>query len=177
MSRVRVVETNLPFRCPLSERHYTRELIAHHVGHIPVSLDPADIGAEMINDWHIARGWAGIGYHYVIRLDGTIERGRPRWAQGAHDGGQNAGSIGICVVGDFTDPNSRPTPAQLESLTNLMADLCEIYRLCPAGPGVIQGHRDQEPPETPTECPGEGLYRLLPAIRENVRALCAIRPC
>jgi len=58
-----------------------------------------DIGADEINDWHLARGWSGIGYHYVIRRNGTVEIGRSLEKQGAHVFGHNEDSIGICLVG------------------------------------------------------------------------------
>lgn len=174
MSRVHVTETNLPFNNPLKPRQPTRYFVIHHVGKIPASLSAEDIDAAVLNDWHKGRGWSGIGYHYAIRTNGEIQRGRPRWAIGAHDGGENACSIGICVIGDFSDPASRPSEAQMEALCALLADLCDIYGLLPDGedPVTIVGHRDNEPPETPTECPGEGLYSLLPEIRIRTRGLC-----
>ncbi len=122
----------------------------------------------MVNDWHRDRGWTGMGYHYLVRLDASIERGRPRWALGAHDEGENADSIGICVVYAET-----PSEDQLESLCGLLVDLHDIYGLVPAD-STIKGHRDNEPPETPTECPGDGLYNMLPAIRARVRGLCGL---
>ncbi len=55
--------------------------------------------AEDIDRWHKERGWAGIGYHYVIRVDGILERGREDHVTGAHAKGHNKGSIGICLIG------------------------------------------------------------------------------
>ena len=55
-----------------------------------------------ITRWHLARGFNTIGYHYLIHIDGRIEKGRPIEKQGAHCSGQNRNSIGICYVGGMT---------------------------------------------------------------------------
>lgn len=57
--------------------------------------------AEDIHRWHTEppRNWSGIGYHYVIRVDGVLEVGRPEYWTGAHAKGHNTGSIGICLIG------------------------------------------------------------------------------
>lgn len=52
-----------------------------------------------IDRWHRARGWAGIGYHYVIDRDGSIGKGRPLSRVGAHTRGHNRDSVGICLIG------------------------------------------------------------------------------
>jgi len=58
-----------------------------------------DVGVAEITEWHIARGFKTIGYHHVIRRDGTLETGRPLDEVGAHTKGRNTGSIGVCMVG------------------------------------------------------------------------------
>jgi len=166
MQRIRVVETDLQFRRPISVRRKTTGFTLHWQGVLPLGYDLARVDADRINGWHIERpGWAGCGYHYILLTNGTIERGRPRWGQGAHDEGENAEKMGICVVyRDF------PTMVQLEPLCGLLAELHEIYHLFPE-PKTIKGHKDDEPPETPTECPGPGLYNMLPAIRQWTKEL------
>lgn len=82
---------------------------------------------EQINEWHLARGWAnGCGYHYVIRRDGSIEKGRPDEMIGAHCLNHNRHSIGICYEGGL-DVNGKPadtrTKAQKESMLNLLTEL------------------------------------------------------
>jgi N-acetyl-anhydromuramyl-L-alanine amidase AmpD len=84
-----------------------------------------DIGSKEIDDWHRARGWSAIGYHYVIRRDGTIEKGRDLDNDGdvfdeigAHAKGFNRNSIGICLVGGMGGFNF--TSQQLRSLDKLM---------------------------------------------------------
>lgn len=52
-----------------------------------------------VDAWHKARGWDGIGYHYLIDRDGVIETGRPVDKIGAHVRGHNSASIGVAMVG------------------------------------------------------------------------------
>lgn len=72
--------------------------------------------AETIHKWHLKRGFSGIGYHFVILEDGTIENGRPEYWRGAHAKGHNR-TLGICLIGegDFT-------AAQFISLEKLLKD-------------------------------------------------------
>ena len=86
-----------------------------------------DTSSSEINDWHVQRGWDGIGYHYVIRLNGVIERGRDELKQGAHCKGENENSIGICFSGngDFHDI----TNMQRVSASHLILSLCRRYNL------------------------------------------------
>lgn len=82
------------------------------------------INAATINQWHIARGWKKIGYHYVVTRSGQIEKGREEKEIGAHCTGHNTGSIGICWVGTY-----RPTLPQLKSLKFLYEDILQRYQL------------------------------------------------
>lgn len=83
-----------------------------------------------ITSWHKARGFATIGYHYVIYLDGTIHEGRPEEQMGAHTTGQNPNSIGICYIGG-TDAKGNPmdtrTDKQKVALIALVKELKERY--------------------------------------------------
>jgi len=59
-----------------------------------------DVNAATIKEWHVdGNGWSDIGYHFVIKRDGTLEEGRPVITAGAHCLGHNANSIGICLIG------------------------------------------------------------------------------
>ena len=56
--------------------------------------------AEAIHDYHVKHnGWDGLGYHYMIELEGNVKKGRPEYWQGAHTKSINAESIGICLIG------------------------------------------------------------------------------
>ena len=154
---VPVVEMKFSFAEPLLVRPDTKGIVIHHVG-----VPSGDTSAEAIHKAHLAKGWAGIGYHYVIRKDGTIERGRPLAAVGAHAQGHNFDTVGINVTGNFD--TERPTAEQLASLERLLVFLCRIYDI-EAGVTTIEGHRDVNA----TDCPGDNLYRLLPQIRRDVK--------
>ena len=97
--------------------------------------------AAQIDSWHRERGWKlGIGYHYVIRRDGTIEPGRPEWLIGAHCKNHNAHSIGICYEGGL---DARGQPADTRTLEQKLAmvQLLEVlHRRYPKA--LIVGHHD-----------------------------------
>ena len=86
--------------------------------HCADTPDGKDFTIKDIDRWHKERGWQCCGYHHVIRLDGTIENGRPLAQIGAHCKGYNENSIGICLIG-----RREFTPAQLVSLRNLSAPI------------------------------------------------------
>lgn len=100
-----------------------------------------EVTAAEVDKWHRAQGWAGIGYHYLIRLDGTVEEGRPLDTPGAHCRGHNAASVGVCYAGglaaDGKTPADTRTPAQRAALRTVLAALKKRWpaaRIC--------GHRD-----------------------------------
>lgn len=96
--------------------------------------------ANDITRWHKDRGFATIGYHYVVLLDGTIQQGRAEMVMGAHCKGYNANSIGICYIGGL-DANGKSkdtrTPEQKESLLILLKELKKKYPKA-----TIHGHRE-----------------------------------
>ena len=99
-----------------------------------------DHTAAEIGNWHRARGFDGIGYHYLVRTDGTVEPGREESRAGAHCRGYNARSIGVAYVGGIGSgglPADTRTPAQRAALLRLLAALRARY---PAA--KIHGHRD-----------------------------------
>ena len=111
------------------------------------------IDAADINKWHTSppRNWSKIGYHWVIRLDGTREPGRAMAVRGAHVAGNNINTVGICMIGGL-DEDGKPTDTftdlQYESLFEL------LFTLKAQLPGLerIVGHRDYSP-----DLNGDGL--------------------
>lgn len=96
--------------------------------HCSASPNERDIGAKEIREWHVKeRGWSDIGYHYVIRRNGTVEKGRDVKRAGAHCEGENKASIGICLVG-----LDKFNPEQFEALQQLIKDLRAKYGNLPA---------------------------------------------
>ena len=130
-----IVETNLSFGS-LSKRSKTTRMILHNA-------DAYKCSAQDIHRWHKERGWAGIGYHFLVRKDGTIERGRPEDTIGAHASGHNSDSIGICFEGAFM--TERMGQAQINAGKELIASLKNKY-----GITKVQKHKDVNP----TNCPG-----------------------
>jgi N-acetylmuramoyl-L-alanine amidase len=99
-----------------------------------------DIGYNEIREWHIARGFNGCGYHYIIRRNGTVEAGRSEYEVGSHVKGYNDNSIGICLVGGKTgrtDDITNFTPEQIISAKQLCYKLKIKYNTA-----KIMGHRD-----------------------------------
>lgn len=129
----------MPFNFPgLKPRKVTQFIIVH----CSATGENQDIGAYEIDRWHRAKGWAGIGYHFVIRRDGQIEIGRPQEGIGAHCEGYNSTSIGVCLVGgvDANDINKAVnnfTPAQFATLKTLLEKLFKDYPKA-----ALRGHRD-----------------------------------
>ncbi len=137
----------------LETRRTTAFVVLHHTG----NDEDDDWSAAEIDAVHRMMGWAGIGYHYVIRKDGAVELGRPAWAVGAHAEGSNRVSLGIQLSGNFC--LGEPTPPQIESCAMLLALLSKVYGFPPDGEHIL-GHRDLND----TGCPGDALYALLPEL-------------
>jgi len=108
--------------------------------HCTATHEGQNVTAKQVDSWHKKRGWSGIGYHYLIGLDGTIEEGRPLEQIGAHTKGQNRNSIGVCYVGGLDadgNPKDTRTEQQQDALINLITDLKERF------PGAtVHGHRE-----------------------------------
>ena len=96
---------------------------------------------EDIDKWHRQRGFDGIGYHFVVYLDGSVHKGRSLEKVGAHCLGHDKNSIGVCYVGGLTADgkmiNDTRTLAQKLSLQRLLAELKAQFP-----DAEIHGHRD-----------------------------------
>lgn len=136
---MKVIEANLPRKGNFTRRSKTDEVILHHA-------EASSATVWDINDWHLSNGWVGIGYHYYIRKDGSLYRGRPEWAVGAHAVGHNDRSIGICCEGAYMT-EAMPA-AQLTSLKALLRDIMGRY-----GKLTLLRHKDVNS----TDCPGKNF--------------------
>ena len=76
--------------------------ISELIVHCTATPEGKYFDASHIDRWHKQRGWSGIGYHFVVLLDGTIEYGRDLNKSGAHTKGKNSTSIGLTYVGGWT---------------------------------------------------------------------------
>ena len=130
-----IIDVGLKFKS-LSYGNKPNKLVLHHA-------EASKCTVQDIHSWHLNNGWSGIGYHYFIRKDGSIYRGRPDGAIGAHCQGSNTGSLGICFEGNYMK-ETMPT-AQYNAGIDLIKYLRGKY-----GNLTIYGHKEL----LATECPG-----------------------
>ena len=123
--------------------------------------------AAQIDTWHRQRGFhLGIGYHYVVRRNGSVEQGRPEYMVGAHCLHHNAHSIGVCYEGGLDirgQPADTRTPAQKVAMRQLLEDLHQRYPRA-----VIIGHHDLDPTK---DCP------CIPNVAQEYADLNDVRAC
>lgn len=100
-----------------------------------------DVSASDIDQWHRQQGFDCIGYHYVIRLDGSLQVGRPIDKGGAHCKGHNAHSIGIAYVGGI-DENGQYADTRTAEQRGTMAVLISFLVRSFSTIKYIRGHRD-----------------------------------
>ena len=119
----------------MKERDITEIIV-----HCSATIEGKDFNAKDINQWHTANGWAGIGYHYVVKIDGTVEKGRDVRKIGAHCYGHNKHSVGVCYIGGLDaeeNPKDTRTAEQKDSLWHLVNMLKIKYPKA-----KVYGHRD-----------------------------------
>lgn len=118
-----------------------RKKTDHIVIHCSATRAIQKIGAADIRKWHLAKGWKDIGYHFVIRRDGKVEKGRGVDEIGSHVAGHNVNSLGICLVGGLNNDTYKPeanyTAAQWATLKVLILSLLKKYPKA-----KVLGHRD-----------------------------------
>lgn len=98
--------------------------------HCSATPEGRAVTVQEIEKWHREKGYNGIGYHYIIGLNGEIWKGRDINLIGAHTQGQNANSIGVCYIGGCDrsmKAKDTRTPAQKVALLNLVKELKKQY--------------------------------------------------
>lgn len=111
---------------------------------------------EQVRQQHVQRGWADIGYHYVIDRGGNVYQGRPVSYQGAHVRDNNEHNIGVMVLGNFDIQT--PSKQQLAVLPKLISELRRKYKVRDRS---ILTHREINP----TQCPGRHLQSQVAVMR------------
>lgn len=125
-------------------KHLIMRKIDSIIIHCSATKMGMDFSALDIDGWHRSRGFDCIGYHYVIRPDGKIEKGRNIALAGAHCAGWNACSIGICYIGGL-DANGKPADTRTNAQKRVLYQLIqELQREYPSIHRVL-GHRDTSP--------------------------------
>ncbi len=115
-----------------------------------------DIRRDHINNRH----FADIGYHYLIDRNGKLYKGRDENRQGAHALDHNSDSIGINLM--YGTEDETVTDASLQKLVELLAGLCQKYKIVPHRKTII-GHKDV----CSTVCPGI----IYPHIKEIIQSV------
>ncbi|MBL8214178.1 MAG: N-acetylmuramoyl-L-alanine amidase [Bryobacterales bacterium] len=174
-----------PAAAPPSYTNVTHLAVHHSAG----ANEASDWAAVVRSIWilHVrGNGWNDIGYNYLIDPDGVLYEGRAGGdgVLGAHFSGVNTGTMGVCLLGTFS--NQAVTPKALATLQALLTAKARRWGLDAGGRSphaasglelnVISGHRDAglSPRATSTtECPGNGLYAVLPQLRRQVHAALA----
>ncbi|MCB0563804.1 MAG: N-acetylmuramoyl-L-alanine amidase [Phaeodactylibacter sp.] len=147
-------------------------LIVHHSAGTNTASDWAAV-VRSIWDFHvITRGWSDIGYNWLIAPTGVVYEGRGDGILGAHFCGTNGNTMGVCMMGDYT--NITPTEAALDALKELLAWKACDADIDPLGKAFhpssnltldnISGHRDG----CATACPGDAFYPMLSDVRQSV---------
>lgn len=139
MSNLNIIDPRLSFSS-LTKRATTTYLVIHHAAAENTSV-------QTIHKWHKGKGWAGIGYNFYIRQDGTIYKGRGWENIGAHTKNYNSRSVGICFEGNFDSTSKSMPNSQYNSGAAIIAAALEkypaIYTIC--------GHKSLDS----TACPGQ----------------------
>ena len=120
------------------------DFIAIHASATDATMD---WGVEDVRRLHRSKGWRDVGYHYIIKRDGTLQKGRADTTPGAHEPRINKRSIAICMIGGAPDRNSAAfrkglgednyTDAQWVTLKSIVTKLHGKYP-----DAEVLGHRD-----------------------------------
>ena len=116
---MKIIEPNWKWNSKLTNRTSTDYIVLHHA-------DAKVCSETDIDRWHKQKGWSGIGYHFFVRKDGTVYRGRPLMTTGAHVSGSNSISIGICAEGDYSKESTMPA-TQFNAIGELVVYLKEVF--------------------------------------------------
>jgi len=134
------------------------------VVHCAATKPSMDIGYKEIRKWHVEdNGWDDVGYHYIIKRDGTVEVARAEAFQGAHAPAVNSKSIAICLVGGMAEDGGAENNFTLEQFLSLK-DLIKKIKM--TNPSIVEvvGHCDVQ--DNKPNCPGFNLKEWL--IKEDI---------
>ena len=152
-----IIDVNLRRNGSMNMTNVPKMLIVHHI-----EAEGSNWTIQMINDMHInENGWSMIGYHYYIRLDGSVYKGRPDNAIGAHCQGANTNSLGIAFEGNY-DKRSEMPSEQFNAWCEL-----KLYLINKYGSMQVYGHREKGS----SECPGKNfpLQKVRMQQLQNIR--------
>lgn len=136
---IKIIEHDWKWAHGLVKREVTDAINIHHAA-------AENASPEAVHAWHINNGWAGIGYHFYIRKNGEIHRGRPLWARGANVLNHNWHTIGVCCEGNYHVKGAVMPKAQMDALHEAIRYMKKLY---PSA--AIKFHRDYGG----SVCPGD----------------------
>lgn len=133
-----IIEQTYDWKWIPEKRRSTDTIVLHH---------SAGTGSvEDVHRIHRGQGWPGIGYHFYVRRNGEVYRGRPEEQIGTHTAHYNASTIGVCFEGNFEQ--EKMPDAQYNAGVELVRYLLDKY-----GALKIKRHRDFNA----TACPGQNF--------------------
>ena len=147
---MKLIKSNLQFKT-----NKLQKLIPNKVLLVVLHHRAGNGDIESIHAQHLKSGWAGIGYHFYIRKDGTVYEGRPIAYVGSHCKGNNSCSIGVCLEGDFR--KEVPTFEQLKVVKEVYEMVRKTYRNI----YKMVNHRDL----FKTSCPCVDLVKLVNEVQ------------
>lgn len=116
--------------------------------HCSATKPSMDIGLREIRQWHKEKGWLDVGYHFIIRRDGTIEEGRPVDVVGSHVQGWNEKSVGVCLVGGIDDKGKFAANFATQQMSALKTVLFDLKGKYPQA--TVMAHHDVAPKACPS---------------------------
>lgn len=153
-----------PTRGNVTAMRPVTSITLHHSAMPAPGSSVASVASHLrgIQAFHVEeRGWADVGYHFLVDPSGRVWEGRSLAWQGAHAGGDNnIGNVGVCLLGDFE--RQRVPRAQLQAAEELIGSLRGRFGV-PRSRVVT--HREWN--AGGTQCPGEYLQRAVSAYRSQ----------
>ena len=138
------------------------KITVHHDGMPPVTLRSRSAvmdRLELIRRSHVnVRGWADIGYHFVVDPLGNVWEAMPLIYQGAHVKDHNERNMGVMVLGNFEE--QVPTRAALIALDAFVREQMNRFRIPVAR---VVTHQEL----AATACPGWSLQRHMVEVRSG----------
>ncbi|MCC7407250.1 MAG: N-acetylmuramoyl-L-alanine amidase [Phycisphaeraceae bacterium] len=150
-----------PIASRLNPMGGVHRITVHHEGWTPVWFTGTGETAERLESIrraHVGKGWADIGYHYVIDRAGRVWQGRDVRYQGAHVQQNNENNVGVMLLGNFEQ--QKPSSSQMVTVVDVLRSLMRQYKVPIKR---VYTHRELKP----TICPGKSLQPQMVKMRKG----------
>lgn len=128
---------------------FTAASIKYIAVHCSATQPKHNFGVDDIRTMHLKRGFNDVGYHFIIKRDGTVQEGRKLDVAGAHVMGYNNQSLGVCLIGGINAQGKSENNYTLEQFASLAQVIVMLKDKFPKA--TVQGHRDF--PNVAKDCP------------------------